>query len=365
VPDHLYPVRWTGSQAIVALPAYIDVTVAGQVREQLLAVLNRGAGSLIVDMSATVSCDQAGADAIARAYQRSRVSGARMRLVVAAPNVRRLLSLSGIDRIVSIYPTLDLALAAGTPAPEAPAPARPATATAIDQPASPRPAGIASQQGPAEGVLTAAVLEHVLDALADGVTLTDEDGALVIVNRRMAEMFGYLPGELDGQPVEVLIPADLRSAHVGHRADYERAPTARLMGIGERFVGLRKDGSSFPVEISLSPVPTATRHLTLAVVRDSSDIRPDKDLADLARAAVATEPAHRSQELLDRVTTSIYRVGLSLQDAIELPAEAARERIAEALRLLDDTVWEIRDHLFSFRRRHIRREDTPPNGHGG
>ena len=110
--DHTFPVLWTGSQAVVTLPDYIDVAAAGQVREQLLAVLNRGADPLVVDMAATVSCDQAGADAIARAYQRAHVSGAQMRLVVATPVVRRVLSLSGIDRLVSIYPALDTALAA-------------------------------------------------------------------------------------------------------------------------------------------------------------------------------------------------------------------------------------------------------------
>ena len=359
--DQTFPVLWTGSRAVVTLPDYIDVTAAGQVREQLLAILNRGADPLIVDMAATVSCDQAGADAIARAYQRARVSGAQLRLVVATPVVRRVLSLSGIDRLVSIYPSLDTALAAGGPG------AGPASATglamAADQPSR---GGDTGESWPGSGgLLTAAVLRQVVDALADGVALTDDDGVLVLVNRRMGEMFGYLPGELAGQPVEVLIPAELRSAHVRHRSAYSRAPRTRLMGIGERFVGLRKDGSSFPVEISLSPVPTATRHLTLSVVHDGSETRRREDLGDLARAAVAAGQARRTQELLERVTTSIYQVGHSLQAAIDLPAEAARDRIGEALRRLDDTVSELRDHAVAFRNHRTRHPRTPTNGDGG
>jgi anti-anti-sigma factor len=362
VLDDTFPVLWTGSQAVVTLPDYIDVTAAGQVREQLLAILNRGADPLVVDMAATVSCDQAGADAIARAYQRAHVSGAQLRLVVAAPVVRRVLSLSGIDRLVSVYPSLDTALAAGGPG------AGPASATglaaAADQPSDGADAGTESWPGSGD-VLTAAVLRQVVDALADGVALTDDDGVLVLVNRRMAEMFGYQPGELAGQHVEVLIPADLRSAHVRHRNAYSRAPRTRLMGSGERFVGLRKDGSSFPVEISLSPVPTATRHLTLSVVHDGSESRRREDLGDLARAAVAAGQAQRAHELLERVTTSIHQVGHSLQAAVDLPAEAARDRIGEALRRLDDTVGELRDHAVAFRNNRTRHPRTPPNGDDG
>ena len=133
------------------------------------------------------------------------------------------------------------------------------------------------------------------------------------------------------------------------------------MGGRARLVGLRKDASTVPVEISLSPVPTATGHFTLAVIRDVTETRRRDDLADLARAVVA-EQAHRGQELLDRVTTSLYHVGLSLQGAINLPADVARERIAEALQRLDDTIREIRDHAFTARDQGIRRHRAPPNG---
>jgi signal transduction histidine kinase len=134
------------------------------------------------------------------------------------------------------------------------------------------------------------------------------------------------------------------------------------MGGRARLVGLRKDASTVPVEISLSPVPTATGHFTLAVIRDAAGVRHREDLANLARAAVA-EQTHRGHELLDRIVHSLFNVGLSLQAAIDLPSDVAREHITEALGRLDDTIHEIRDHSFAVRDRGAPPPDpASPNG---
>jgi anti-anti-sigma factor len=109
VLEDIYPVRWAGKQAVVTLPEDIDVSNAGQIREQLLSVINRGVAVLIADMTATVSCDYAGGEAIFRAYQRAVISGTDLRLVVTAQIVRRVLSYDGLDRLVSIYPSLEAA----------------------------------------------------------------------------------------------------------------------------------------------------------------------------------------------------------------------------------------------------------------
>jgi hypothetical protein len=109
---------------------------------------------------------------------------------------------------------------------------------------------------------------------------------------------------------------------------------------------LRKDGSTVPIRISLSPVPTATGSFTLTVIRDSSDDQPPADLGELARTAAAARQVHRSEELLDRVINQLFQVGLSLQAAIELPQDEARNQIAAGLDLLDVVIGEIRDHVF-------------------
>ncbi len=89
-------------------------------REQLLVAINRGAAVLIADMAATVSCDYSGANALVRAYQRAAANGTDLRLVVIADVVRRVLNLSGLDRLISVYPTLEAAVAAGAECREGP-----------------------------------------------------------------------------------------------------------------------------------------------------------------------------------------------------------------------------------------------------
>jgi anti-sigma B factor antagonist len=109
-----YPERWASGQAIMTLSGQVDVSNAGQIREQLLSLINRGAAALITDMTATLSCDHAGADALMRVYQRAVISRTHLRLVLTNPIVQRVLSVNGLDRLISIYPSLDAAVAAGT-----------------------------------------------------------------------------------------------------------------------------------------------------------------------------------------------------------------------------------------------------------
>jgi anti-anti-sigma regulatory factor len=101
----IYPVRWAGRQAVVTLPERIGVSNAGQIREELLSVINGGAETVIADMTTTISCNHAGSHAVVRACQRAAISGAELRLMVAARIARRMIGLSGLDGLVSIYPS--------------------------------------------------------------------------------------------------------------------------------------------------------------------------------------------------------------------------------------------------------------------
>ena len=106
-----YPVLWIGQTAVITLPAEIDMTNADQVREDLLSVLNQRAVLMIADLSKTTFCDSAGVGALARTFRRAEASQSEMRLVVSTPAVLRVLTLTGVDRLLDIYPSVTAALA--------------------------------------------------------------------------------------------------------------------------------------------------------------------------------------------------------------------------------------------------------------
>ena len=176
--------------------------------------------------------------------------------------------------------------------------------------------------------MTPAVLWNMIEAFHEGVALADGEGTLVLASRRLEEMFGYQHAELPGQRLERLIPAHLQAART------------RPTGTGVLLTGLHQDGTTFPVEISLSPVRTAAGRFSMAVVRDMTEVR---SLADVD----AAQRAHRCQGLLDTIITRLYRVGVSLQTAAGLPGETAGPYIEEALGTLDDIIGQIRDSTFA------------------
>jgi anti-sigma B factor antagonist len=105
-------VAWLGEAAVIMLPEEIDISNADQVRDDLLTLLNRGPAMLIVDMAQTTFCDSAGVNALVRAHKRATANGADMRLIVAAPGVARILAITGVDRLIAVYPSVMASLEA-------------------------------------------------------------------------------------------------------------------------------------------------------------------------------------------------------------------------------------------------------------
>jgi len=111
----------------------------------------------------------------------------------------------------------------------------------------------------------------LLETVPDSMVVVDSGGEIILVNTQAVTMFGYARDELLGKTIELLVPERFREEHSEHRSHYFAAPAVRRMGSGLELSGLRKDGTEFPVEISLAPLKTTDGLLACAAIRDISE----------------------------------------------------------------------------------------------
>lgn len=156
--------------------------------------------------------------------------------------------------------------------------------------------------------------EAIFNAAPDACAIVDASGVIRVVNPKVEAMFGWSADELVGQPVEVLLPDALREAHEHHRAEYMERPRARPMGVGLELRARRRDGSEFPVEISLSPWQNVEeKPRIICSIRDVSSYRRLQTFSEGALRATEDERKRIARELHDdtaqRIATLILRVG--------------------------------------------------------
>ena len=200
----------------------------------------------------------------------------------------------------------------------------------------------------------------IVEAASEGIVIVNASGTIISVNRQTETMFGYPRSELAGRPLEMLLPDRLRSKHVAHRTGYVQDPRVRRMGQGLDLVARRRDGSEFPVEISLSYVQTDEGLRAIAFVTDITGRKAMERAARQAErlSALGRLSASIAHEVNNPIGIMTSRIELILMDAEAngLPAETVDDlRVVHrnAIR-----VATIAKNLLSFSRE-APRERTP------
>lgn len=193
------------------------------------------------------------------------------------------------------------------------------------------------------------VLRAVVQASPDGLVIADADGHIVYANAAMCQISGFDRDDLIGRSVDDLIPPDLREAHADHRAQFARAPRTRPMGRGLPLKAVRKDGSEFAVEISLSPIESPVGVLTIASVRDITDrLEQSERLRSAAELlALSTERERIARDLHDTVLQRLFGLGLELQALGMRSDPSVSQRVESAVDEIDLIIREIRTSVFT------------------
>jgi PAS domain S-box-containing protein len=152
----------------------------------------------------------------------------------------------------------------------------------------------------------------ILEAIPDAVVAVNQQGVIIQVNAQTETLFAYTRDELIGQKIEMLVPERQRPEHDRHREQFHAKPKIRRMGSGLDLYGRRRDRSEFPVEISLSPVPTPDGMIVLSVIRDISD---RKRIEEELRRVSEELDRRKTRELRDSQNRMALIVDSS-QDAI-------------------------------------------------
>jgi PAS domain S-box-containing protein len=202
-----------------------------------------------------------------------------------------------------------------------------------------------------EKATSEAFFQNLLESAPDAMVIVDEQGKIAIVNGQAESMFGYDRDELVGQKVEFLLPARMRDEHVEHRRSYTKEPRLRPMGVGMELRGCRKDGSEFPVEISLSPVTTKSGSFVSSVIRDVTERKKmeeeiitaheEAERANKANSAFLAAASHDLRQPVQALSLLNGALRRTVKEPIALEMIESQEKSLDAMTNLLNSLLDI------------------------
>jgi PAS domain S-box-containing protein len=202
----------------------------------------------------------------------------------------------------------------------------------------------------------------LLNSVPDAVLSIDGDGRIVLVNEQTERLFGYEREALLGERVEMLLPPRAQEPHVGHRTGYFADPRTRPMGLGLDLAGRKKDGTEFPVDISLTSLETEKGRVATAFVRDMTErkLRADLERNLAERRILLAHLVSAAEEERQRIASDIHDDSIQVIAAASMRLQILRLSLKDPdqLALLDEVDESVR--LSIDRLRHLTFELRPP-----
>lgn len=198
------------------------------------------------------------------------------------------------------------------------------------------------------------IIATMFEMASQAILGVDRQGTIQLANRMAMELFGRERAELVGQPLETLVPEQHRQSHVAHREAFASAPRRRPMGIGLELAAQRKDGSTFPIEVSLSHVETsqgfmAVCFVTDITVRKRQDVALQENLRELQQLSTALltaeEDAARkmARELHDDISQRLAFLSMEIGRVAAQPTSATN--LVPSLRSFQTRILEVSDGI--------------------
>ncbi len=202
----------------------------------------------------------------------------------------------------------------------------------------------------------------LLESAPDPVVVIDDAGRIVLVNAQTERLFGYDRAELHNQPVEILLPDRFRDRHVRHRLGFLTDPRTRPMGAGRELAGRRKNGTEFPVDISLSGIETSEGRLAAAFIRDvtNREARVELERSIAERRAVLDHVVTAGEEERQRIAADIHDDSIQVMTAVGMRLQILRRGLSDDEQLVRISELQETVRLAIGRLRHLLFALRPP-----